>query len=129
MVSLGLKYIVVHLLSCCIYRLDVSFKDCFLLEIVPAFRKLHIYTRCHLLNCNFGTWSPIMFTTQILYIIVIFVVPFICFIHFFNLIATYGHSPSIFIWMGIYKCIFNLFLVRKYSRKPVWMSKRLKRRN
>jgi hypothetical protein len=35
-----------------------------------------------------------MFTTQILHIIVIFVVPFICFIHFFNLVATHGHSPS-----------------------------------
>jgi hypothetical protein len=36
----------------------------------------------------------IMFTTQILHIIVMFVVRFLCFIQFFTTIATHRHLPS-----------------------------------
>jgi hypothetical protein len=40
----------------------------------------------------------IMFTTHILYIIVIFVVQLYVSYNFFNPVATHGHSPSITIF-------------------------------
>jgi hypothetical protein len=36
----------------------------------------------------------IIFATRILHIIVIFVVPFTCFIKYETFVATHGHSPS-----------------------------------